>query len=266
MFLLTFFWTSGLVILSFIFSYGENPDSFFLKLLLFISIMMKMGTPPFHGWMVQASENIPFNSFFFLNFISKFGPLLVFVNFLDASSFLIFAILVLILGSMGGWSLFSTHRFLVYSSIMNLSWAFSCLFSSKLLFVSYYFCYSVFFWFFFYYLEKMNESKINFPSMMPQGIVFKLLFFILIMNIMGTPPMCLFFLKFFSIKSIILQNMVAISFFLAFFTAVFMYMYVCVFSTQFFSKLDLFKKKDTSLTTLWFSVLFLGMTLFVCFL
>nr|QIK02014.1 NADH dehydrogenase subunit 2 [Columbicola macrourae] len=258
------FLSSSVFLLSFCMSGNHMYDSPFLGLFFMLGVLMKLGVPPFHGWVIQVSENLPISSFFFFNFLQKVGPSLIFIHYLDLTVQIFGLVFLLMVGSVGGWNLFSIHRFMVYSSIMNMGWIFATFHVSKLLFFNYLFCYCFVFWVFFQWLSESSYSNMNFPASLPSEFSSKIIFLFFVLNIMGVPPVWLFFLKFFTIKSLIFEGFFLMSVFVLLFTTIFSYMYLCLFSCQLFSKLDFHKKKNVKplLFCLFFSS---GMILYFSF-
>nr|QIN90094.1 NADH dehydrogenase subunit 2 [Columbicola passerinae] len=252
------FLSSSVIFLSFSLSSNQVLDSPFLTLVFILGVMMKMGVPPFHGWVVVVSENLPMSSFFLFNFFLKFGPVLTSVFFLDFYWQFTVLIILLAFGSVGGWNLYSTHRFLVYSSMSNLSWVFSSLISGKVLFVAYFLSYSMVFFLFLKFLTGVNDSKISSPSHFPSEVNQKMVFILGVMNIMGVPPFWLFFVKFSVIESILCSS-IFLALLLISFTVVFMYMYIGFFSNQLFSKPNFVKKSLSNPSLFWMICLFSGM-------
>nr|QIN90107.1 NADH dehydrogenase subunit 2 [Columbicola passerinae] len=261
------FLSSSVIFLSFSLSSNQIFTSPSLTLMFTLGLMMKVGVPPFHGWVVVVSENLPMSSFFLFNFFLKFGPVMSFVFFLDFYWQFSVLIILLALGSVGGWNLYSTHRFLVYSSMSNLSWVFSSLFCGKVLFVVYFCSYSLVFFFFLKFLTGINDSKISSPSHTPSLVSQKMMFMLGLMNIMGVPPFLLFFVKF-SVIEFIICSSIFLALTVISFTVVFMYMYIGFFSNQLFSKPN-FVKKNLSYPSLLWTICFLSgigfVSIFSCY-
>nr|URW98546.1 NADH dehydrogenase subunit 2 [Lepidophthirus macrorhini] len=95
-----------------------------LSIVAMLSMLVKMGMPPFHGWFITLSQSMSWTNFLMLSTLMKVGPILILIN-LDSSQCQTFLILVtslsMVIGCIGVLDT-SVRRILVCSSIVNTGW------------------------------------------------------------------------------------------------------------------------------------------------
>nr|YP_010449207.1 NADH dehydrogenase subunit 2 [Falcolipeurus marginalis]UTT72599.1 NADH dehydrogenase subunit 2 [Falcolipeurus marginalis] len=175
-----------------------------LSYLMVLSILLKMGLPPFHKWMVEVSENISWRSFYIMNVIQKFPPLLVLMVWLDNSNFLLFYSWISCLFSIYGIFCHSVRQFMVYSSIMNISWMIYSINVGFKPFLMFFLIYSILMVFTTVHFHNFNAKSAEFNDFGVGGkysTTFRLSFVFCILSLMGMPPFVGFYPKIFIIHN-----------------------------------------------------------------
>nr|QIS62906.1 NADH dehydrogenase subunit 2 [Tubuca rosea] len=118
--------------------------SFFL---IMFSLLLKMGSAPFHFWFPQVMEGILWPQVFLLSTIQKLAPLTL-ISYLMISETLnkliIFtAISSAIIGALGGLNLMFLRKIIAFSSINHLSWMLIAVSMSDTFWLFYFLIYSL---------------------------------------------------------------------------------------------------------------------------
>nr|APT41516.1 NADH dehydrogenase subunit 2 [Lutzomyia trinidadensis] len=171
--------------------------SFYSKMLLInMSILIKIGSAPFHFWFPSVMNTLSWFNSWILMVIQKIAPfILIFYSF---NYFLIFISLMMSLffGSLGGINQTSIRKIMAYSSINHMSWMLCCLFFSKSLWLNYFLFYSfltssIVLLFHFFNIFFLNQIFLYFNH----NLIIKFSLFILLLSLGGLPPFIGFFPK-----------------------------------------------------------------------
>nr|AYC65837.1 NADH dehydrogenase subunit 2 [Bovicola bovis] len=181
---------------------GLPPLSTLFQLIMSFGVMVKLGVPPFHGWVVRLSDNLPWGKFFGLMVAQKIIPLVFVSNLCLDSGFsldwLSVSTIMCAIVSLQGVMESSLRRFMSYSSIMNLGWVLLSINSSSL---------SNSFKFFLLYLllmslvcQVLKEGQVSSSSQAIGGRFYQskpagVLTSILVISLMGMPPLPVFLVK-----------------------------------------------------------------------
>nr|WKW95277.1 NADH dehydrogenase subunit 2 [Ixodes pacificus] len=169
-----------------------------LILIILVSMMIKLGSAPFHAWFPQISEGLNFLPFFFLLTFQKIIPL--FISSLISHKFFIFFIIASsLIGSLGGLNQTSLKKILAFSSISHLAWMMALIFCNQNFWILYLMIYSII-------LSKIiktfkknyNFSIFNFNSM-KLTFLNKITMISLFLSLGGMPPFLGFFMKWISV-------------------------------------------------------------------
>nr|QWV61130.1 NADH dehydrogenase subunit 2 [Tetranychus evansi] len=165
--------------------------------LLNFFILLKMGVPPMHNWLLKISIFLNWKILFVVMNFQKIIPL----NFVYMYMCNSWSMMIILNLSMTTFFLFnvSNNKYL-YSiiSLNSLSWIILLMFFNKMFMLMYLFLY--FFMNFFFLKELMYKNSMNFFNMLK----FKMTFFFLLLNLISYPPTSMFLMK---IKIIFLLNM-----------------------------------------------------------
>uniref|UniRef100_UPI0030E2D670 NADH dehydrogenase subunit 2 n=1 Tax=Austruca annulipes TaxID=196277 RepID=UPI0030E2D670 len=114
--------------------------------LILFSLLLKMGSAPFHFWFPQVMEGLLWPQVFLLSTIQKIAPLTL-VSYLMISEplnklVIISAILSALIGALGGINLMPLRKIIAFSSINHLSWMLIAVSLSDTFWLFYFFMYS----------------------------------------------------------------------------------------------------------------------------
>ena len=206
-----------------VFTFGGKP---FFTTLIILRIIWKLGRAPLHGWLIYLRENLNWSIFFLLMRVQKLLPL-VFLASLSLSGGRIVAILRvnLIVRLFRGLGEANFKRFIVYSSIMALSWILARL-PRPLLVYGYLFFYSFSLWALRYLCESTGVEEIEFFEKAKPNLAFVFIFAGSLLQLAGFPPFILFYLKIIVLQTLIRDSRVRVGVILLIAAGVFLYFYL----------------------------------------
>nr|YP_010872805.1 NADH dehydrogenase subunit 2 [Franciscoloa funerei]WGU50369.1 NADH dehydrogenase subunit 2 [Franciscoloa funerei] len=169
-----------------LFIFSMNMDTGNLSYILaMISMMIKLGVFPFHLWVVNISEMMPWNKFSFMMTGAKAGGLVVML-LLSPELLLMIPALLGVIAPLTGMKSSSVRKMLVFSSVSHMSWMIVCCCMSSTLLVWYILIY----WSIFFTVCKLFDfHKVNSLRDCYQSPNFLSFWNIMIiLSIMGLPP------------------------------------------------------------------------------
>nr|UEP16619.1 NADH dehydrogenase subunit 2 [Megalotomus costalis] len=208
------------------------PFNKLIMILMYISIMIKIGMAPFHLWLPEMLSNLPWFEALILLTWQKVGPLFV-LNNMNPNMWLIYfsAISSAMIGAIGGLNQTSLRKILAYSSINHLGWM-TLFMSMNISWYKYLMIYSLLIFLLctilsgnnFYFINQINSSSV---SMME-----KYLFSIMLLSIGGLPPFIGFLPKWMVIQSMIKTNLYFILILMMFFSLITLFYYLRLISSM----------------------------------
>lgn len=195
--------SSSIIILAFIINIKNIS-----WILISYSIFIKIGTAPFHQWIIRISEGLTYINLFIILSLIKLPPLTILIY--NKTINLLIRILSLIVGSTAGLNQISLRKILTYSSIYNIGYMLiiTKITTNWLWFIL---IYSIILILTLIIRFKINLSYINQISINNYKILRKLNIWILILSIRGIPPTIGFINKIIVIELIIQQKQIIIS-------------------------------------------------------
>nr|YP_010311866.1 NADH dehydrogenase subunit 2 [Grypocephalus pallipectus]UNA71174.1 NADH dehydrogenase subunit 2 [Grypocephalus pallipectus]UPL65766.1 NADH dehydrogenase subunit 2 [Grypocephalus pallipectus] len=213
--MMTYFLAQSIGSMILLFSVIMNPMFMFMievqnnwiKDLIMLSLVIKLGAAPFHWWLPSMMSNLNWTECFIMMTWQKLAPLMVMSNLLPKST-LLYSIVIMsgLIGSVGGLNQTSLRKMLAYSSINHLGWMLMFL-SMSTLWYKYLILYSILMMLICYMLNYknayfLNQLMTNSPSMME-----KYAFIMMMLSIGGLPPFLGFLPKWMTIQSMINSSM-----------------------------------------------------------
>uniref|UniRef100_UPI0030FEB68D NADH dehydrogenase subunit 2 n=1 Tax=Amblyomma albolimbatum TaxID=1987572 RepID=UPI0030FEB68D len=195
-----------------------------MKMLIIISMMIKLAIIPFHFWMISISEMLNFDSLFLILSFQKFIPMYILSKF-NHPYLKVFALISSIMSSMLALNSKMIKKMLIFSSISHQGWMIMLfLMKSK-----FWFLYLMVYTFLIFKITKlMKMLKFNSISNFSNSNMNswnKISLITMMMSLGGMPPFMGFFLKIisififlnnfnFSIIILIISSMINIFFYL----------------------------------------------------
>nr|YP_009239921.1 NADH dehydrogenase subunit 2 [Ocypode cordimanus]AMN14555.1 NADH dehydrogenase subunit 2 [Ocypode cordimanus] len=210
----------------------------FSSTLIFLALILKVGSAPFHFWFPQVMEGLLWPQALMLSTIQKLAPLTL-ISYLSSGIFLnkliiLAASLSALVGALGGFNLSSLRRIIAFSSINHLSWMMVAISTSDIFWLLYFFVYSAIVFsittlfsslqaFSLSSLIKSNQNKISFTLLVSFNFL----------SLSGIPPFTGFVPKWLLIQIMLDLNLFAPLFFLLTSSLVTLYFYLRIMIPMF---------------------------------
>nr|YP_007475028.1 NADH dehydrogenase subunit 2 [Haemaphysalis formosensis]AFU55277.1 NADH dehydrogenase subunit 2 [Haemaphysalis formosensis]UXX50198.1 NADH dehydrogenase subunit 2 [Haemaphysalis formosensis] len=184
--------------------------SFFMEMLINISMMIKLAMIPFHSWLISISETLDYNSFLIILTFQKIIPLFI-LSKMKMEISMIISILSLMMSSIMIFNLKILKKILIFSSISHLSWMIMIMFMSSNFWISYMIIYFMMINSILKILKINKISSVNSMMSMKISNNEKIKFVISMLSLGGMPPFVGFLIKFIAILLIIKYSLILMS-------------------------------------------------------
>nr|YP_009489673.1 NADH dehydrogenase subunit 2 [Trogonoptera brookiana]SPP23576.1 NADH dehydrogenase subunit 2 [Trogonoptera brookiana] len=196
------------------------------SILINSSMLMKMGSTPFHFWFPNIIEGLSwFNCFIFMTW-QKISPMILLSYYLNNNFILLISLFNVIIGTLGSFNQTSLRKIMTFSSINNLGWILMSLMISNNLWLFYFFSYSFFLSITCFMFNMFNMFFINQLFIMNMNYLIKFSLFINFLSLSGLPPFLGFFPKWIVINFLIYNNFFMICFFFIMMSLIMMFIYI----------------------------------------
>nr|UNO53975.1 NADH dehydrogenase subunit 2 [Haemaphysalis japonica] len=181
--------------------------SYFMEILINISILIKLAMIPFHFWLISISEMLDYNSLLIILTIQKIIPLFILFSMKTEISLFI-SILSLVLSSVMIFNFKMLKKILIFSSISHLSWMIILMTISSNFWISYMIIYFLMINSIVNFLKKNKITTISEMTSNKISINEKISIIISMMSLGGMPPFVGFVIKFIAIMLIIKYSII----------------------------------------------------------
>nr|UPL65907.1 NADH dehydrogenase subunit 2 [Pilophorus typicus] len=172
--------------------------------MMLMSMMMKMGMPPFHFWLPEILNKMNWMMCFILLTWQKIIPIYVTSMIINLDNkFKMLICLSVIVGALGGVNQTSTRKLMTYSSISHLGWMIICASIHKKSWMIYMMLYSILMMLLTTMMHQYNIMFINQMNIFPSKNSEKMIMLSLILSIGGLPPFLGFLPKWITITYMI---------------------------------------------------------------
>nr|YP_009182714.1 NADH dehydrogenase subunit 2 [Davidina armandi]AHH34326.1 NADH dehydrogenase subunit 2 [Davidina armandi] len=237
---LKYFLTQSIASINFLFSIILNlflMKNFFMdnfiSIMINSSLLMKMGSAPFHFWFPNIMEGLSWLNCFILMTWQKITPMILLSYYFSMKFLMFIMILNVLVGAISGFNQTSLRKLMAFSSINNLGWMLSALLISENLWMIYFFLYSFLISFMCFLFYILNIFYIN--QMFNFNINFSIKFSIMInfLSLGGLPPFLGFFPKWLIINYLILNKMFIVLFFFIMMSLIMLIFYIRIIYSSF---------------------------------
>nr|WHN78845.1 NADH dehydrogenase subunit 2 [Charaxes kahruba] len=220
------------IILSMILMKNFFFDNFF-SIMINSTLLMKMGSFPFHFWFPNIIEGLSWFNCFILMTWQKISPMILLSYYLNINLLMIIMIFNTLVGAIGGFNQTSIRKLMAFSSINNLGWMMSALMISETLWMIYFILYSflisimcfLFHMLNIFYINQMFNFNINF--------IIKISIMINFLSLGGLPPFLGFFPKWMIINYLISNKLFIISFIFIMMSLIMLIFYIRIIYSSF---------------------------------
>nr|QHB74374.1 NADH dehydrogenase subunit 2 [Spodoptera frugiperda]QTZ20358.1 NADH dehydrogenase subunit 2 [Spodoptera frugiperda] len=198
----------------------------FLTIMMNSSMLMKMGSVPFHFWFPNIIEGLSWLNSFILMTWQKITPLILMSYYMNNYFINIIIILNIIIGAIGGLNQTSLRKLMAFSSINNLGWMIMSISISETLWIFYFSMYSFMIsilCFFFYILNMYFINQLFINNM---NFLVKINILINFLSLGGLPPFIGFFPKWIIINFLINNNMYLMTFIFVMMSLIMLFFYI----------------------------------------
>nr|UUA64941.1 NADH dehydrogenase subunit 2 [Leguminivora glycinivorella] len=176
------------------------------------TLLMKMGSAPFHFWFPNVMEGLSWLNCFILMTWQKISPMILLSYYFNNKFLMIILILNVIIGAIGGLNQTSLRKLMAFSSINNLGWMLSSIMISENLWFFYFCFYSflnsmlcmLFFMFNVYFINQLFIINLN--NMIKMSLMINFL------SLGGLPPFIGFLPKWMVINFMLKNNFFILTF------------------------------------------------------
>nr|YP_002735044.1 NADH dehydrogenase subunit 2 [Neuroctenus parus]ABZ02060.1 NADH dehydrogenase subunit 2 [Neuroctenus parus] len=202
---------SSLFLYSLLSMWFQSPSihSSSMLVLMMASMMIKMGLPPMHMWMITVLNNLTWMKCFMLMTWQKIAPLTVTSKLaaLINETFTL-ALMAAIIGAIGGINQTSIRKIMGYSSVSHMGWMLT-LTSNNTKWMAYLLLYAMLTFTLCYMMNSENMFYLNQINMINK--MNKMAFMINMLSMGGLPPMIGFLPKWIAIQTMINNNLTVIA-------------------------------------------------------
>nr|YP_010616662.1 NADH dehydrogenase subunit 2 [Celastrina lavendularis]YP_010701138.1 NADH dehydrogenase subunit 2 [Celastrina oreas]WAW79862.1 NADH dehydrogenase subunit 2 [Celastrina lavendularis]WCI21379.1 NADH dehydrogenase subunit 2 [Celastrina oreas] len=237
---LKYFLTQSIASINFLFSiilmmiFFKNFEiNFIFSILINSSLLMKMGSVPFHFWFPNIMEGLSWLNCLILMTWQKISPMIILSYYMNNKFIMMISMINVIIGSIGGFNQMSLRKLLAFSSINNLGWLLMSLMISENLWMIYMIMYSLliftscfmFYLFNIFYLNQLFNMNINF--------IIKISFMINFLSLGGLPPFIGFFPKWIIINFLLNFKLFIICFLFIMMSLIMLFLYIRIIYSSF---------------------------------
>nr|YP_588083.1 NADH dehydrogenase subunit 2 [Coreana raphaelis]AAY89302.1 NADH dehydrogenase subunit 2 [Coreana raphaelis] len=203
------------------------------SMLINSSLLMKMGSVPFHFWFPNIMEGLSWLNCFILMTWQKISPMIILSYYMNNKFIIIMTMFNVIIGALGGFNQLSLRKLLAFSSINNLGWLLMSLMISENLWLIYMILYSfmisimclLFYMLNIFFLNQLYNFNINFSI--------KISIMINLFSLGGLPPFIGFFPKWIIINFLLNFNLFIISFIFIMMSLIMLFLYIRIIYSSF---------------------------------
>nr|YP_010952463.1 NADH dehydrogenase subunit 2 [Macroglossum bombylans]WMQ52718.1 NADH dehydrogenase subunit 2 [Macroglossum bombylans] len=216
----------------------------FISIMINSSLLMKMGSAPFHFWFPNISEGMSWFNNFILMTWQKITPFILLSYYFNFNFMYFIIILNVMIGAIGGLNQTSLRKMMAFSSINNLGWMIFSMMISENLWMFYFLMYSflISIMFFFFYLLNMffiNQLFIN-----NMNFMIKMNLTINFLSLGGLPPFLGFLPKWIIINFLMINKFYILTLIMVMSSLITIYFYIRIIYSSFlfnYIKLKWFK-------------------------
>nr|SPP23459.1 NADH dehydrogenase subunit 2 [Atrophaneura dixoni] len=210
------------------------------SILINSSMLMKMGSAPFHFWFPNIIEGLSWFNCFILMSWQKISPMILLSYYINNNFIMLIATLNVIIGTLGGFNQTSLRKIMTFSSINNLGWMLMSLLISNNLWMFYFLFYTFFISIMCFTFSMFNIFFLNQLFIVNMNYSIKFSLFINFLSLSGLPPFLGFFPKWIIINFLINNNFFLICFIFIMMSLIMMFIYIrIIYSSIMFNYLKM---------------------------
>nr|YP_009142215.1 NADH dehydrogenase subunit 2 [Hasora vitta]AKG64478.1 NADH dehydrogenase subunit 2 [Hasora vitta] len=210
------------------------------SILINSSMLMKMGSAPFHFWFPNIIEGLSWLNCFILMSWQKITPMILLSYYMNKNFLFIIMIINTIIGAIGGINQVSLRKLMSFSSINNLGWMMASILISQTLFMMYFIIYTFLISTMCFFFYMMNIYFINQLFIFNMNFLIKFIMSMNFLSLGGLPPFLGFFPKWIIINFLILKKFYLLTFIFILTSLITLFYYIrIIYSSIMFNYLKL---------------------------
>nr|QUS62607.1 NADH dehydrogenase subunit 2 [Unkanodes sapporona] len=217
-------------ILIFSLLWNSLNETKFNSLMTLISLMIKIGMPPFHIWKPMVMANLGWTECLVLSTLIKIPPMILINKLIELKMMILPLSMTLVVGSISGINQLNLKKLMAYSSVFNLTWMSSSFLLSKKISLTFLIIYSILNFKTMFFFKMNNLMYLNQMVYMP--LKMKLILTLNLLSISGLPPLSGFFPKWIILNELI-NNSIILPGIMVITSIISMFMYIQINSFSF---------------------------------
>nr|YP_009131034.1 NADH dehydrogenase subunit 2 [Risoba prominens]AHW51553.1 NADH dehydrogenase subunit 2 [Risoba prominens]UNP54394.1 NADH dehydrogenase subunit 2 [Risoba prominens] len=205
----------------------------FISIMINSSMLMKMGSAPFHFWFPNIVEGLSWFNNFILMTWQKITPIIILSYYMNKNYILIIVILNVIIGAISGLNQISLRKLMAFSSINNLGWMLMSILISENLWMFFLSFYSFMIMIMIFFFYNLNIFFINQLFINNMNSLIKINLLINFLSLGGLPPFIGFFPKWIIINFMINNQMYFITFIFIMMSLIMLFFYIRIIYSAF---------------------------------
>nr|ATR80938.1 NADH dehydrogenase subunit 2 [Cricula trifenestrata] len=197
-----------------------------LSIMINSSLLMKMGSAPFHFWFPNIVEGLSWMNNFILMTWQKISPMILLSYYFNMNFLFLMIMFNLMIGAIGGLNQTSLRKLMSFSSINNLGWMLYAIMISENLWIFYFILYSFLIsimCFFFFTLNMFFINQLFISNIIP---LIKLNLLINFLSLGGLPPFLGFLPKWLMINFLMINKFYLLTFFFVMMSLIIIFFYI----------------------------------------
>lgn len=198
----------------------------FIEIIIFSSLLLKIGSAPFHFWFPNVIEGLSWVNSLILITWQKIAPLILISYIIFKPIIIIRIILSTLIGALGGLNQTSLRKLIAFSSINHLGWILAAIYNRNLWLIYFLFytflTLSIVFIFNIFKISYINQLF----SLFFHRKSIKFFLFFNLLSLGGLPPFLGFLPKLLVIQSLTLNNQLFLLVFIVIITLITLYFYL----------------------------------------
>nr|YP_010350257.1 NADH dehydrogenase subunit 2 [Endoxyla cinereus]UOK09637.1 NADH dehydrogenase subunit 2 [Endoxyla cinereus] len=197
-----------------------------ISIMINSSLLMKMGSAPFHFWFPNIIEGLSWLNCFLLLSWQKISPMIILSYYYNKDFLIIIIIMNAIIGAIGGLNQTSLRKLMTFSSINNLSWMIMAILISENLWIFYFLFYSFLISIMCMLFYMLNMYFINQLFIINMNYMIKISLLINFFSLGGLPPFLGFFPKWMIINFLLNNKLIILSFIMIMMSLIMLFFYI----------------------------------------
>nr|YP_008379164.1 NADH dehydrogenase subunit 2 [Rondotia menciana]AGO20404.1 NADH dehydrogenase subunit 2 [Rondotia menciana] len=204
-----------------------------ISIMMNSSLLMKMGSMPFHFWFPNIVEGLSWMNNFILMTWQKISPMILLSYYFNKNFLILMIIMNLMIGAFGGLNQTSLRKLLAFSSINNLGWMILSIMISENLWLFYFITYLLMILMMIFLFFMMNVYFINQLFINNMNFFIKLNLLINFLSLGGLPPFLGFMPKWIIINFLMINKFYFLTLIFIMMSLVIIYYYIRIIYSSF---------------------------------